>query len=123
MRKFLILFLLVLMPLQLTWAAVASYCQHETGAAAQHFSHHTHQHQGQPVDAPRADKGAASGNPSMADLDCAVCHATCAAAPLPAAAQLACPSISSWGASPYRLHHSAAPPARLERPQWQRAAA
>ena len=44
MRKWLAIVLLVFLPLQFSWAAVASYCQHETGAAAKHFGHHAHQH-------------------------------------------------------------------------------
>ncbi|NBT82917.1 MAG: hypothetical protein EBT56_15195 [Betaproteobacteria bacterium] len=34
MRKFLAIFLLVLLPLQFSWAAVAGYCQHEAGVTA-----------------------------------------------------------------------------------------
>jgi flagellar capping protein FliD len=45
MRRFLLIFLVVMMPLQLSWAAVSSYCQHESGTASKHFGHHEHQHQ------------------------------------------------------------------------------
>ncbi|NCV41106.1 MAG: hypothetical protein EBW11_11190 [Betaproteobacteria bacterium] len=40
MRKFLAIFLLVLLPLQFSWAAVAGYCQHEAGVTANHPGHH-----------------------------------------------------------------------------------
>ncbi|MGB5235101.1 MAG: hypothetical protein WBN85_08005 [Candidatus Macondimonas sp.] len=41
MRKFVALILLVLMPLQLIWAADAVFCSHhEQGAAAQHIGYH-----------------------------------------------------------------------------------
>ncbi|MBU0601652.1 MAG: hypothetical protein KKD25_04520 [Gammaproteobacteria bacterium] len=45
MRRWLSILLLVFLPFQFTWAAAAGYCQHETGAAAQHFGHHDHKHQ------------------------------------------------------------------------------
>ena len=45
MKKFLAIFLLVLLPLQFSWAAVAGYCQHEAGVTANHPGHHTHDHQ------------------------------------------------------------------------------
>jgi hypothetical protein len=45
MHRWLMIFLMVLLPLQLGWAALGSFCQHETGDQAQHFGHHFHQHQ------------------------------------------------------------------------------
>jgi len=61
-RPFLAIFLLALLPLQFSWAAVASYCGHETQAGAEHFGHHDdphphqypHQQQQQQVAASRA---------------------------------------------------------------------
>ena len=44
MRRFLILVMLCLLPLQVSWAAVSDYCGHEQGKAAQHFGHHDHDH-------------------------------------------------------------------------------
>jgi len=45
MRKLIAIFLLMLMPLQLTWAAVSIYCtHHEVGVAAQHLGHHADEH-------------------------------------------------------------------------------
>jgi len=44
MKKFLAIFLLVLLPLQFSWAAMASYCEHETSVTATHPGHHTHDH-------------------------------------------------------------------------------
>ena len=125
------LFLLALLPLQLTWAAVGSYCQHETGAAAAHWSHHEHAHEdrAQPNHAGDGGKASEPGQdsrigqvqktaPALADLDCATCHAVCAAAPLPAALQWAGSYRAALLASPYRLHHSAPLPVRRDRPQW-----
>lgn len=45
MRKLFVIFLLVLMPLQSSWAVAAEYCtHHEEDAAAQHFGHHADEH-------------------------------------------------------------------------------
>ncbi|WPB58015.1 hypothetical protein [Xylophilus sp. GOD-11R] len=42
MRRLLIVFLMFLLPLQWSWAAAATVCQHErTGS---HFGHHEHRH-------------------------------------------------------------------------------
>ena len=44
MQRFLVLILLCLLPLQISWAAVANYCEHEQDKAAQHFGHHDDEH-------------------------------------------------------------------------------
>jgi len=75
MKKYLVIFLLVLLPLQFSWASVASYCQHETDVATKHPGHHTHDHAS--TDHPEATKNAAQ---SVVDHDCATCHMSCAAA-------------------------------------------
>ena len=77
MRRWLALFLLILMPLQLSWGAVAPYCQHESSSAARHFGHHAHPHgdalkqlQGKkPAAAEKAKLGSLSPDP-----DCSYCH-------------------------------------------------
>ena len=46
MRRLFILFMLCLLPVQITWAAVADYCGHEATSNAQHFAHHADEHQG-----------------------------------------------------------------------------
>lgn len=110
MRRWLAVLLLVLLPLQFTWAAAAAYCQHETGAAAKHFGHHDHKH--------HQDSTDTSDAPSFTvDLDCAACHAGCAAATVnvPALALDAAPPALA----PWRPHAPAAPPtAQPERPNW-----
>nr|ART41037.1 L611 [uncultured bacterium] len=71
MRRWLSILLLVFLPFQFSWAAVAGYCQHETGAAAQHFGHHDHQHQaaaeqeGAPDAKPWMVASAAIASPAM----------------------------------------------------------
>ncbi len=44
MRKLLAILLIMLLSLQASWAAAASYCRHEQDAPARHFGHHEHQH-------------------------------------------------------------------------------
>lgn len=44
MRRLLVLIMLCLLPLQISWAAVAVYCGHEQGKAAQHIGHHDAEH-------------------------------------------------------------------------------
>lgn len=59
MRRWLILFLLSLLPLQVSWAVAATvdYCAHDQGQTTQHFGHHedvnVHDHDAR---APGADK-------------------------------------------------------------------
>ncbi len=66
MRKLIIFFLIVL-PLQWSTAAVAAYCQHETESKAQqHVGHHAHDHQAS------ADLGGSDPADSDFDADCQV---------------------------------------------------
>src|SRR5574343_283494 len=76
MKKFLAIFLLVLLPLQFSWAAVAGYCQHEAGVTANHPGHHTHDHQAADNHESGKDGTASAG----VHHDCATCHLGCAAA-------------------------------------------
>lgn len=65
MRRWLAIFFMVFMPLQLSWAAVSAYCEHESGAAANHVGHHEHRHKGDEPDA---------GSKAVTHLDCGFCH-------------------------------------------------
>ena len=76
MRRYLAIFLLVLLPLQFSWAAMASYCEHETSVTAKHPGHHTHDHAS--VDHQESSKN--SPQSAGMDHDCATCHMGCAAA-------------------------------------------
>ncbi len=117
MRRWSIIFLLTLLPLQLSWAAVSTYCQHETGAAAQHFGHHEHQH--------HADETAQDGNGTKTlgtvDADCPVCHAGCATALHESPAMPLLYSASDVHTGP-RFLLSSPHPTLPERPNWARLA-
>lgn len=118
MRRWLVIFLLTLLPLQFGWAAVAPYCAHEASPAAEHVGHHAHQHAGSPADAPKGDAGKLAG---IEDLDCAQCHGVCALPLLDGAATsghaLRAARIADTAVAVRT--RAAAPP---ERPQWLRPA-
>ena len=114
MPRLFMIFLIVLMPLQLSWAAMASYCQHETGAAAKHFGHHDHQHK----TADGKDASSDSVKTIGGDPDCASCHAGCLSALLGAVA-IASLADSSLDTADYGARLTSPPFERLERPQWR----
>ncbi len=67
MRSCLAFLLVILLSLNATFAAAASYCQHQQESPqAAHFGHHTHQHDGS------ADKSSDTG--TQIDPDCGFCH-------------------------------------------------
>jgi hypothetical protein len=83
-RRFLTILLLALLPLQFSWAAVASYCGHEAQVGVEHFGHHEHQHHADTNEAagldasPDGASDAGDGKaPGAMDLDCGHCHGTC----------------------------------------------
>jgi hypothetical protein len=117
MKHLIAVLVVLLLPLQLSWAVAATYCQHETTVqGAQHFGHHTHVHQ----DA-RQDQQPA-GVKLVADLDCSFCHAASVTV-LPDMAGMAMAVAPS--AAPLALRDAPlkAPPERTpDRPQWARLA-
>lgn len=114
MRRWLSILLLVFMPFQFSWAAVAAYCEHESDARVQHFGHHEHEHRQPAGEAAEASKGKLAGA-----LDVADCHLHCqCAAAGPVSANL--PTVMN-GSAPTQLALDdtvAPPPSRPERPQW-----
>ena len=81
MCKVFFIVLMLILPVQFGWAAVAGYCHHETGEAAKHFGHHEHQHRAAQDGASKDSKAPTSLG---ADTDCGVCHLS-AAQPVPSA--------------------------------------
>ncbi len=136
MRKVLVILLISLLSLQASWAAAASYCRHEQGAAARHFGHHEHHHDlplarkagandaasaaGHGTDAAPATDAAdgMSGLLAGADLDCSVCHAQ-ALFGVPSNPALSAPDAPAV-ANETRIQHSlpSVPQPRPERPNW-----
>ena len=111
MRRWLLLLLLAVLPLQFASAAAASYCAHEAGVA-KHFGHHEHQHEKGSQEA-----GSQAGSALGGDADCGYCH-------LGAAHPLLQSFVSS--ASRLQVAPAAGPlpsfgsrdPDSLERPNW-----
>ena len=70
MRSCLTFLLVILLSLNATFAAAASYCQHQQESPqAAHFGHHTHQHHGS------TDKSSDTGTGgTQIDPDCGFCH-------------------------------------------------
>ena len=60
MRRWLTVFLLILLPLQLSWAVAATYCAQEADPAVNHVGHHEHRHE---ASGDAANGGAAPGSP------------------------------------------------------------
>jgi hypothetical protein len=74
MRRWLLVFLMALLPLQLSWAAVAAYCQHEQAPArSAHFGHHAHEHHHEHAGAGQ-DGHVDKKSPLTVDDDCGTCH-------------------------------------------------
>jgi hypothetical protein len=127
-RRLLAICLLILLPLQFSWAAVASYCGHEAQIDATHFGHHEHKHHAKSIERTSWDAnqhvdsvtsvGAGDGtSPGALDLDCGHCHGTYAMilALLPALSG-ALPTVPPSAA--LDRADGAQAPSRPERPQW-----
>lgn len=113
MRRWFLIFLVIFLPMQLSWAAVASYCEHETEATAQHVGHHEHQHQ---ADAQPTDSDSSKAYGSF-DTDCGACHAGCCTAMLQSIPLLTI-SLSSDAHGAPALRLSSQPASLPERPNW-----
>ncbi|MFY9328433.1 MAG: DUF2946 family protein [Georgfuchsia sp.] len=109
LKRFVLLLLLVVVPFQMAWAVPSSYCQHEQDATAQHFGHHTHQHQ---------DSGKVPGS---VDDDCAYCHLGGVILPLALLAVTAPPLLSVSFSSCLEAMSSVLA-REPERPKWTLAA-
>lgn len=119
MVRRLVYIIATIIALQFSWTAVAAYCMHETGRAAQHFGHHQHVEDGDEF--PVAAKDAPSMVKKFAThAHCASCHHATLA-------------IDTWHAPMY-LQWASVPPrtdvvplssiyiSPPERPQWDSAA-
>jgi hypothetical protein len=116
MRLLLVVLLLALLPLHLSWAAVAPYCSHELATQSQqHGGHHDHSATADPAPAD-ADADADPMQP-----ECGQCHNHCTGIVL---APVSLPSAAAVERFVSAAHLSAADqaPSRPERPQWARLA-
>ena len=122
MRRLMVLCLLALLPLQFSWAAIASHC--EGGAPTEHVRHADHAVAAN-ADADHASNPIHDATPDAADVGCdhAHCHGHCHCLGLPALAT-ALPSPACVERHATSAGDVAGTPAaaRPERPQWQRLA-
>ncbi len=125
MRRWVSILLLVVLSLQLSWAAAASYCQHEKSpAAAQHFGHHEHEHasDGSGSDAPAADSSQDGDDSKLVslDYDCASCNLGSAQA-VSALIPLSHVPVGTTFAEAPAVSKPTFINARVERPNWRAA--
>lgn len=115
-RRFIML-VLAIFALQLSWTAVAAYCEHESGRAAQHFGHHSSDADAHQASADTKDSPTGSVKKSTLHSHCSSCaHATLAMDALPSVVSVLLPARAAPEGSP--LSYSSSYSARPERPQW-----
>ncbi len=113
MKRLVLLFLLVLLPLQTSWAAVSGYCQHEQDERqSQHLGHHDHKHHNI-----SGQQDAQPENPSQ-DNDCGVCHMSGGTA-IPVGAQMLPVQLDSAVFFALDLRLPFVAPEAPDRPNWQ----
>ncbi|MBV1775388.1 hypothetical protein KSF73_06630 [Burkholderiaceae bacterium DAT-1] len=111
MRKWTLIFLLIFMPLQLTWAAASRYCQHESGASALHFGHHADPHALGQLSAQQLNVT------DVIDGDCAACHVM--AVVIHELVPQSLPDMMCPGEFPVYTMYQAPPPCdAIDRPNW-----
>lgn len=114
MKKYLAILLLLVLPVQSAWAAVDSFCKHETGAAAEHLGHHDHQHKYEGTE-PAATDSSSGSTGANADYD--HCHGGTSSV---LSATLSVTAHRAATPSSHSLGDLLPPPLadRPERPQW-----
>lgn len=125
MRKCLLIFLLMFLPLHFTWAAAAGYCRHESNVSpvslSNHFGHHDHQHQTDDGNKQDKQSSAASSDIKIkteaSDADCTACHAGCLSA-MTSSPVLGVAVYRSSAVDDYRFRFKSPPVVQLDRPQW-----
>ncbi len=111
MRVLMCVLLLVLLPLQSGWAAMATYCTHESEAQSHRVGHHAHAHH--KVTTAQGNAGTSADF----DADCAHCHGHVVGV---IAAEMTIAVTASGSVLPSMQRAKWLAPAlpRPERPQW-----
>lgn len=116
-KNIIFIVLLLIMPLQSSWAVAAAYCQPENEVKTSHFGHHDHQHEHQHAQAAGDADNAGDESANLNSPDCLDCHGAyngitvssfAAPPPGPVAEPPAAAASSLTSASP----------SRPEKPQW-----
>lgn len=74
MARWLLVALMFLLPTQFVWAAVATYCAHESKPTTFHVGHHDHQHRASTQDASVQDVEVAIKPILLEHPDCTYCQ-------------------------------------------------
>lgn len=118
MKRYFLILLLVLLPIQFSWAIAGTYCAHEE-AAATHFGHHEHKHEETTEDGAKGDGKHETKKIQFGldDGDCDYCHHAPSNAIAAAAPALAQPGLSAHirTDSPRYSSHI---PDLIPRPDW-----
>jgi hypothetical protein len=121
MKRLILIFLLAILPFQLSWAALASYCQDESASQTlqtpQHFGHHDHAAQIKSASAKAGEKDKSDST----SAECETCHLSCTKffLPLPVTGTpVENRVLYTAQASPIYLCPVATPP---EEPDWHHA--
>ncbi|MDE1997869.1 MAG: hypothetical protein KGI91_15165 [Burkholderiales bacterium] len=114
MRRWIAILLMIVLPLQLSWAVASNYCQDdEQGAQVQHFGHHLRLHQDG-----GASKHLVKGK-QQADRDCGCGGHLCGAHLLPTCVNVVPPATVGQQLSPVApWAYAQTDPTRIERPNW-----
>lgn len=115
MSRLVALLMLALLPLHMSWAAVAPYCAHEAASQSQqHFGHHDHA-------VAAADEAQDESATNSVQPDCAKCHNHCSGVLLSLATVDVVGSAEQLAPAARSPAADRSPP-RPERPQWVRLA-
>jgi hypothetical protein len=118
MRRCFAILLLVLLPLQFSWAAVAGSCGQESDSQAQQLGHYEHMHASQIGVENDSDSGGKDVQAPV-DFECGHCHGSCCSL-LAALAGLTVLPIVSHPATPGEGIVRSLVQNPPERPQWLR---
>jgi hypothetical protein len=77
MKRALLILLMLLLPLQFSFAAASAYCADETVKNAEHFGHHEH-NGAELMKKAEVHSDTNSIEKSAGDSDCHFCHSACA---------------------------------------------
>jgi hypothetical protein len=122
MKRLLLIFLLIALPFQMSWASAARYCLHEQDRTTQHFGHHEHHHVAAKEAVKETGKDASSVKLLAVDTDCGVCQLNVTALTSFDANNLSIYLPQTASAFATLNYVKSLRPVRPERPKWMRAA-
>jgi len=119
----LLLALLLILPLQFSWAATARYCGHESAQAqpeGQHPGHHSHQHRTVQGKATQVSSWALTRTTAsqLPDADCGFCHASVAPYALTQSPSQTAARLDQDFVSGHSPPFSTRADHRIDRPNW-----